>query len=313
MLTLDIEEIKLNLLNKYKACALKYGIPEAKYQKRYIHSIGVFEMAMELNNLYHLEVDEDHIALAALYHDYAKFSGIDEYQAIVQKFNLDPAILNRPKAILHAVLGCYMVMDELNVYEEDVFHAIETHSTGDGSMTHLQELIFISDLVEVNRKEEYFNKMRRLAKHNFKKAIATALRNKIIYIHNNSYDLDPITKDAYEAYKSFCPKGFTKIAQVLDCLDKNLTKDLVVYDARNYSPFFDFIIVASTSSNRQMQACINYLRDDFDIKGAEIGEEWTLIDLSDIVIHIFKEEDRAKFGLDRLYAHLPIYNEEKNE
>ena len=55
-----------------------------------------------------------------------------------------------------------------------------------------------------------------------------------------------------------------------------------------------------------MQACVSYLKDDFVIKGEEIGDEWTLIDLGDIIVNVFKEEDRAKFGLDRLYAHLPL-------
>ena len=61
-----------------------------------------------------------------------------------------------------------------------------------------------------------------------------------------------------------------------------------------------------------MQASVSYLRDDFEIKGIELGEEWTLIDLGDVIVNIFKEEDRAKFGLDRLYAHLPIYKYDKN-
>ena len=52
MLTINIEELKQNLLKKYQECAKKYNIPEAKYMDRYKHSLGVFEMALELNNLY---------------------------------------------------------------------------------------------------------------------------------------------------------------------------------------------------------------------------------------------------------------------
>lgn len=313
MLTLDIEELKLNLLNKYKECAKKYNIPERIYMDRYNHSIGVFEMAMELNAIFKLNIDEDKIALAAIYHDYAKFCKMEDYDKIVKKYNLDKAILHRSEKILHAVLGCYIVQDEHDLYEEDVFNAIATHTTGSDNMSPLQEIIYLSDLVEENRKEEYFNSMRRIAKRNFKKAICLSLRNTISYLQEENRAVDEDTIRAYNAYSSYAPKGFSKIEQVLDCFDKNLTKDLVVYDARGFSPFFDFIIVSSTQTSRQMQACISYLRDDFDVKGYEIGDEWTLIDLGDIVINIFKEEDRLKFGLDRLYAHLPIYklDEEK--
>ena len=54
-----------------------------------------------------------------------------------------------------------------------------------------------------------------------------------------------------------------------------------------------------------MQACINYLKDDFEIRGAEIGDSWSLIDLNDVIIHIFKEEERERYGIDRLYASFP--------
>ena len=55
-----------------------------------------------------------------------------------------------------------------------------------------------------------------------------------------------------------------------------------------------------------MEACVSYLRDDFDLKGAEIGEGWTLIDLGDIIVHVFTNDDREKYGLDKLYSALPI-------
>lgn len=313
MLTTNIEELKQNLLNKYQECAKKYNIPEKKYMERFKHSIGVFEMALELNNIYNFGIDEDKIAYASIYHDYAKFCSMEDYELIVRKYKLDKEILNTPFKVLHSVLGCYIVMDELALYDEDIFNAIKTHTTGDENMSILQELIYLSDLVEKNRSEDYFVHMRRIAKRNYKKAIALSLRDNIIRLSADNKDLDKATVRAYNAYKQFCPKGNDLISQVIDCLDKNLTKGLIVYDARGFSPFFDFIIVASTASSRQMQASVSYLRDDFEIKGIEIGEEWTLIDLGDVIINIFKEEDRAKFGLDRLYAHLPIYNYDKNE
>ena len=160
--------------------------------------------------------------------------------------------------------------------------------------------------MSTNRVDDYFVHMRRIAKRNYKKAIALSLRDNIIRLSADNKELDKATVRAYNAYKQYCPKGNDLISQVLDCLDKNLTKDLIVYDARGFSPFFDFIVVASTASSRQMEASVSYLRDDFEIKGTEIGEEWTLIDLGDIIVNIFREEDRVKFGLDRLYANLPL-------
>jgi hypothetical protein len=49
-----------------------------------------------------------------------------------------------------------------------------------------------------------------------------------------------------------------------------------------------------------------YLKDDFEIRGYEFADSWTLIDLDDVIVHVFKEEERERYGLDRLYASMPI-------
>lgn len=305
----NIEELKNNLFKKYEECAKKYKVDKDRYLGRYIHSLGVYKMALELNELFHLNVDKVKIAYAAIYHDYAKFASLKDYEDIVKKYNLDKDILKKPFKVLHACLGCYIVMDELSFYDEDVFNAIRTHTTGDKNMTPLQELIYISDCVEENRIDPYFVTMRRIAKKNYKKAIGIFLRDTVLRLKEEGKDLDELTIDAYNDYKIYCSSGNDKISLVLDCIDKNLVKDIKVYDAREFSPFFDFIVVSTALSNRQMQACISYLQDEFEIKGVESGEEWTLIDLGDIIVNIFKEEDRNKYALDRLYAHLPLYQE----
>ena len=305
----DVEELKNNLFKKYEECANKCKVNKERYMSRFIHSIGVYKMALELNEIFHLNVNTKKIAYASIYHDYAKFCSLEDYQNIVNKYNLDKEILNKPFKVLHAYLGAYIVMDELGFYDEDVFNAIKTHTTGDKNMTPLQELIYISDCVEENRTDPYFVSMRRIAKKNYKKAIGIFLRDTVLRLKEEGKDLDELTVDAYNDYKIYCSKGSDKISLVLDCIDKNLVKDIKVYDAREFSPFFDFVIVSTALSNRQMQACISYLQDEFEIKGVEMGEEWTLIDLGDIILHVFKEEDRSKYALDRLYAHLPLYQE----
>lgn len=311
-MAVDFELMKNNLMNKYIECSNKYGISKEKYLKRYEHSLRVVDMAILLNNLYNFGLDEDKLITASIYHDYAKFCSLDDYKKIIDKYNLDKNIIKKSPKILHALLGCYIVKDELNIDDIDILDAIRTHSTGDSEMTILQEVIYLSDCVEIGREGEYFAYIRRLARKNYKKAIAIFLRDNIIRLKNEEKDLDELSVKAFEFYKIYCSKGDDKISQVIDCLDKNLIKDLVVYDSRSKSPFFDYILVATTTSSRQMNACVSYLEDDFIVKGAEIGDDWTLIDLGDIIIHVFKEEERQKYGLDKLYVNLPTIRYEKN-
>lgn len=74
---------------------------------------------------------------------------------------------------------------------------------------------------------------------------------------------------------------------------------------RKYSPLFDFIVVATADSMRQMEAVSNYLKDEFVVRGVEKADAWTLIDLNDIIINLFTGEERIKYGLDKLYHDLP--------
>ena len=97
-----------------------------------------------------------------------------------------------------------------------------------------------------------------------------------------------------------------KLDNVLESINRNLVKDVVIYDLSQRHPLYDYVIVSTANSNRQMEACVSYLRDDFDLKGAEIGEGWTLIDLGDIIVHVFSSDYREKYGLDKLYSALPI-------
>ena len=112
---------------------------------------------------------------------------------------------------------------------------------------------------------------------------------------------------AYRFYKKFkFVNGDNKLENVLECINKNLVYDVVIYDMRERSPLYDYCIVSTTRSSRQMQACVSYLREEFTLKGVELSDDWTLIDLGDIVLHIFSNETRDKYALDKLYITLPI-------
>ena len=303
-MSFDLEYYKRKLLEKYQSS----NASSEKYMKRYYHSIGVYEMAFKLVDMHKLAIDPDKLALAAILHDYSKFSTIEEYEKIVEKYNLNKDILKDDIKVLHALLGKYVVMDELGIDDAEVLDAIVTHTTGKDDMNPLQEIIFLSDLVELGRTEEYFSFFRKLAYKNYKKAIAYYMKDLMARLAYEGKNIHPYTACAYNFYKKYLLKGEEKYEQVVDCLDHNIVKDVVVYDARKTSPLYDYIIVASTMTARQMEACINYLKDDFEVRGFELADSWTLIDLNDVIVHVFKEEERERYGIDRLYANLPIMN-----
>jgi ribosome-associated protein len=87
--------------------------------------------------------------------------------------------------------------------------------------------------------------------------------------------------------------------------DLKLT-DIIVYDFRGYSPYYDYQIIASASSERQVRAAINHIRQalpegyDFHIEGQEMNR-WILIDLGSIIIHVMHKEDREFYQIEKIF------------
>ena len=102
------------------------------------------------------------------------------------------------------------------------------------------------------------------------------------------------------------------LEKVLEILNKAVVRNIVVYEMKEVTPYYDYSIVASVNSNRQGAAAINYLKKDMTELGYKVRSfsssseaNWFLIDLDDIVVHIFVGEERERYNLDGIYAHLP--------
>ena len=98
---------------------------------------------------------------------------------------------------------------------------------------------------------------------------------------------------------------------IKDALDKVKAKDIKIYDLRGISPLADFTVVATVDVARQANACIEHMHENqrdnkLKIKNVEGRDTtWILIDLYDVILHIFTPEDRKNYDLDRLYIDIP--------
>lgn len=98
---------------------------------------------------------------------------------------------------------------------------------------------------------------------------------------------------------------------IYDCLNKVKAEDILEYNMKGISPFYDKMILASVSSLRQASAGVEYIEEEavkagFKVRGIE-GEnsEWVLIDLFDIVVSIFTKEERQHFSIEKIYLDIP--------
>jgi ribosome-associated protein len=76
----------------------------------------------------------------------------------------------------------------------------------------------------------------------------------------------------------------------------------------------DYVIVASTTNLRQNNAIAQNLKDrireagfDTEIRmEGKADSRWVLVDLKEIVVHLFVKEERQVYQLDRLYTDCPV-------
>jgi ribosome-associated protein len=89
-------------------------------------------------------------------------------------------------------------------------------------------------------------------------------------------------------------------------------ENIVVLDVRTLTSYADYLVIMSASSDRQVSAIADAIDDELRKAGHRpIGVEgsgtsnWVLIDTGDIVVHVFLEEAREFYDLDRLWADAP--------
>lgn len=101
--------------------------------------------------------------------------------------------------------------------------------------------------------------------------------------------------------------------KVIEILNKAVVKDIRVYDMKNLTPFYDYSLICSVNSARQGAAAINYLKKETEELGlkvrsfsSSIETTWFLIDLDDVVVHLFVGDERRRYNLDEMYGNHPI-------
>jgi ribosome-associated protein len=85
--------------------------------------------------------------------------------------------------------------------------------------------------------------------------------------------------------------------------------EMVALDIRKIAAFADFFLICSGSSSRQVQAIADEVRDRLrverdarpaHVEGYESGE-WVLLDYGDLIVHVFVEDSRKFYQLERLW------------
>ncbi len=98
------------------------------------------------------------------------------------------------------------------------------------------------------------------------------------------------------------------VSIAVKALDNKQGKDIKVLRTADQTTLADYFVICNGTSNTQVRALADAVEEAMSKAGEEPhhieghrGNQWTLMDYSAVVIHIFTEEGREFYGLERLW------------
>ncbi len=104
-----------------------------------------------------------------------------------------------------------------------------------------------------------------------------------------------------------------KAEAVVDAALDRKAQDVVALDVRGQSSFADTFVLATGTSDRHTRSIADAILDAMAARGeTRLGVEghdegrWVLIDFGDVIVHVFQEEVRKHYDLERLWSDAPV-------
>ena len=91
-------------------------------------------------------------------------------------------------------------------------------------------------------------------------------------------------------------------------LDEKKAENIVVIDLVKKGDIVDYMVIATGTSGRQVNALADYVSQDLKQRGCSVVVEgipqcdWALIDAGDVLVHIFKPESRLFYNLEKMWG-----------
>jgi len=98
---------------------------------------------------------------------------------------------------------------------------------------------------------------------------------------------------------------------IISTLDSNKALDIVSINLKNKSSMADYMIIASGTSSRHIQALSEQVLEKFKNNGitnckieGKDSSDWKLIDGIDLIVHIFNPEKRKFYEIEKIWSEL---------
>ena len=96
---------------------------------------------------------------------------------------------------------------------------------------------------------------------------------------------------------------------VVDALEDVKARDILVFNTARLPSMFERVIIASGTSNTQVRALADHVRDKVKAEGGRVygvegekGGDWVLVDLGEIVVHVMHPTVREFYNLEEVWG-----------
>ena len=101
-----------------------------------------------------------------------------------------------------------------------------------------------------------------------------------------------------------------KMAKIAyNALDEKKGEDIKIIDISGISVMADYFIIANGNSITQVQALVDNVEEKMNQSGfimkrkeGNRSSTWVLLDFGDVVVHVFDNEDRLFYDLERIWS-----------
>jgi ribosome-associated protein len=102
--------------------------------------------------------------------------------------------------------------------------------------------------------------------------------------------------------------------RLVDTIEDKKGEDILLMDIHAQCSFADYFVLCSASSERQLKAILDAIletaKKDFDVSPRHVEGKletgWVLLDLGDVIIHVFSPSQRHYYKLESLWKESPI-------
>ena len=104
-------------------------------------------------------------------------------------------------------------------------------------------------------------------------------------------------------------ESIVTMAAAVKALDKKKGKNLQVLHTGELTTLADYFVLCTAGSTTQIKALTDICEEEVEKAGGELHHKegfrdggWVLLDFSDVVVHVFLEQERDFYDLERLWA-----------